>query len=92
VVQAGNQKITNKEQSPRVAEFREELRRKIAAHTLNAGAHATAILGLTLYRRTAPSPCYPATYESPASTSSFKGESALPLLERRTYATNRHSS
>jgi AraC-type transcriptional regulator len=52
-----------KEQSPRVAELREELRRKIAAHAPNAGAHATAILCLTLYRRTAPSPCYPATYE-----------------------------
>jgi AraC-like DNA-binding protein len=63
VLHAGNQKITNQEQSPRVAELREELRRKIAAHTLNAGAHATAILSLTLYRRTAPSPCYPATYE-----------------------------
>jgi AraC-like DNA-binding protein len=63
VVRAGNQKITNKERSPRVAELRGELRHKIAAHTLNAGAHATAILGLTLYRRTAPSPCYPATYE-----------------------------
>jgi AraC-like DNA-binding protein len=63
VVHAGNQKITNREQAARVAELREELRRKIAAHTPNAGAHATAILGLTLYRRTAPSPCYPATYE-----------------------------
>jgi hypothetical protein len=63
VVQAGNQKTTNKGQSPRVADLREELRRKIAVHTPNAGAHATAILGLTLYRRTAPSPCYPATYE-----------------------------
>ena len=63
MVHAGNQKITNKEQSPRVAELREELRRKIAGHTRDAGAHATAILGLTLYRRTAPSPCYPAMYE-----------------------------
>jgi AraC-like DNA-binding protein len=63
VVHAGNQKITNKEQSPTVAELREELRRKIAAHAMNAGAHLTTILGLTLYRRTAPSPCYPATYE-----------------------------
>ena len=63
MVHAGNQKITNKEQSPRVAEWREELRRKIAAHTLNAGAHATAILGLTLYRRTEPSPCYPVMHE-----------------------------
>jgi hypothetical protein len=48
VVRAGNQRTTNKEQSPRVAELREELRRKIAAHTPNAGAHAAAILGLTL--------------------------------------------
>ena len=63
MIHAGNQKITNKEQPPRVAELRQELRRKIAAHTLNAGAHATAILGLTLYRRTAPSPCYPAMFE-----------------------------
>ena len=63
MIHAGNQKITNKEQSPRVAELREELRLKIAAHTLTAGARATAILGLTLYRRTAPSPCYPAMYE-----------------------------
>ncbi len=63
MIHAGNQKITNKEQSPRVAELREELRLKIAAHTLKAGAHATAILGLTLYRRTAPSPCYPAMFE-----------------------------
>ncbi len=63
MVHVETQKIRNKEQSPRVAEFREELRRKIAAHTLNAGAHATAILGLTLYRRTAPSPCYPVTGE-----------------------------
>src|ERR1700685_1706784 len=63
MVRAGNQKITNKEQSPRVGELRGELRRKIAAHTANAGAHATAIPGLTLYHRTAPSPCYPAMYE-----------------------------
>ena len=63
MVRAGNQKIANKEQSPRVAELREELRLKIAAHTLKARAHATAILGLTLYRRTAPSPCYPAMFE-----------------------------
>ena len=64
MVHAGNQKMTNKEQSPRVAELRQELRRKIAAHTLKAGAHATAILGLTLFRRTAPSPCYPVMYEA----------------------------
>lgn len=63
MVHVETQKIRNKEQSPRVAGLRQELRRKIAAHASNAGAHATAILGLTLYRRTAPSPCYPAMYE-----------------------------
>ena len=63
MLHARNQRITNKEHSPRVAEFRQELRRKIAAHAPKAGAHATAIPGLTLYRRTAPSPCYPAMYE-----------------------------
>jgi len=63
VIHAGNQKITNKEQSPRVGELRGELRRKIAAHAPRAGAHATAIPGLTLYHRTAPSPCYPAMFE-----------------------------
>ena len=63
MLHAGNQKITNKEQSRRVAELREELRRKIAAHTPNAGAYATAIPSLTLHHRTAPSPCYPAMFE-----------------------------
>ncbi len=62
MAQPANQKITNKGQSSRVAELREELRRKIVAHTPNPGAHATAIPGLSLYRRTAPSPCYPAAY------------------------------
>ena len=61
--QALNQKITNREQSLQVVEMRRELARKIAAHVPRAGAQATAIAGLTLYRRTAPSPCYPATYE-----------------------------
>ncbi len=48
---------------PSAPELRGELRRKIAAHTPNAGAHATAIPGLTLYHRTALSPCYPAMFE-----------------------------
>jgi AraC-like DNA-binding protein len=46
-----------------VVELRAELARKIAAHARTAGEHATSILGLTLYRRTTTSPCYPATYE-----------------------------
>jgi len=47
----------------RVVEMRAQLARKIASHTRAAGPHATAIPGLTLYRRTEPTPCYPATYE-----------------------------
>lgn len=47
----------------RVAELRAELARKIAAHARSAGEHATPITGLTLYRRTDTTPCYPATYE-----------------------------
>ena len=45
------------------AELRAELVRKIAAHARTAGEHATSIAGLSLYRRTDTTPCYPATYE-----------------------------
>ena len=45
------------------AELRAELVRKIAAHARTAGEHATPIAGLSLYRRTDTTPCYPATYE-----------------------------
>ena len=47
----------------RVAELRTDLARKIAAHARTAGEHATRIPGLTLYRRTDTTACYPATYE-----------------------------
>ena len=46
-----------------VAELRAELARRIAAHARTAGEHATPVPGLTLYRRTDTTPCYPATYE-----------------------------
>src|SRR5262244_1052538 len=46
-----------------VAELRAEVAQKIAAHAPTAGEHATSISGLTLYRRTSTTPCYPATYE-----------------------------
>jgi AraC-like DNA-binding protein len=46
-----------------VVELRDELARKIAAHAPTPGEHATAISGLTLYRRTDTTACYPATYE-----------------------------
>ena len=42
--------------------MRTELARQIAAHIQAAGDHATDIPGLTLYRRTAPTPCNAATY------------------------------
>src|SRR5438045_3123890 len=47
----------------RVAELRAEVARKIAFHTQGVGEQATAISGLTLYRRTETTACYPATYE-----------------------------
>jgi AraC-like DNA-binding protein len=55
--------ITGVNQSSRVVEMRAELARKIAAHVQAAGDHATDIPGLTLYRRTAPTPCNAATYQ-----------------------------
>ena len=51
------------EATSRAAELRAELVRKIAAHARTAGEHATPIAGLSLYRRTDTTPCYPATYE-----------------------------
>ena len=52
---------TNKE--PSVGELRAELAGKIAAHTRTVGENATPVPGLTLYRRTSTTACYPATYE-----------------------------
>jgi AraC-like DNA-binding protein len=60
---ASKQRTKSGDQHSAVVEMRAELARKIAAHVHSAGEQATAIPGLTLYRRTAPTPCYPATYE-----------------------------
>ncbi len=57
------QRAKSGDQQSGVVEMRAELARKIAAHVQAAGEQTTAIPGLTLYRRTAPTPCYPATYE-----------------------------
>ena len=46
-----------------VVELRADLARKIAVHVATATEHATSIPGLTLYRKTTKTPCYPATYE-----------------------------
>jgi AraC-like DNA-binding protein len=57
------QKIRSGDQDSPLAAIRTALARKIDAHVQRAGGQATAIPGLSLYRRTAPTPCYPATYE-----------------------------
>jgi len=46
-----------------VIELRRVLANSIAARARSAGEHPTMIPGLTLFRRTEPSPCYRATYE-----------------------------
>jgi AraC-like DNA-binding protein len=48
---------------PRVIQSRHALAQRIAALTVTAGEHATAIPELLLYRRTAPTECYRASYE-----------------------------
>lgn len=45
------------------AELRKELARRIAGRSPSIGENPTAVDGLSLYRRIAPSPCYRATYE-----------------------------
>ncbi len=46
-----------------VIEMRKELARKIAERAQSPGENATAVPGLSLYRRTTPTPCYRASYE-----------------------------
>ena len=57
------QRTKSGDQHSAVVEMRAELARKITAQVQAAGEQATAIPGLTLYRRTTPTPCHPATYE-----------------------------
>ena len=49
--------------NPAVIEMRQSLAERIAAVAGKAGEHSTAIPGLFLYYRTAPTPCYRASYE-----------------------------
>jgi len=76
--QVDKHRIASGDQSSRVVEMRAELARKIAAHVRAAGAQATAVPGLTLYRRTTPTPCYPATYE-PSLTVFAQGRKRITL-------------
>jgi AraC-like DNA-binding protein len=71
-------RIASGDPSSRVVEMRAELARKIAAHVRAAGAQTTAIPGLTLYRRTTPTPCSPATYE-PSLTVFAQGRKRITL-------------
>jgi AraC-like DNA-binding protein len=48
---------------PTATELRKILARRIAAQAQARGEHPTAIPGLVLFRQTAPSPCYRATFE-----------------------------
>lgn len=59
-------------------EMRSALAERIAAQALSAGEHPTRIAGLALFRRTAPSPCYCATYE-PSLTVFVQGRKLINL-------------
>lgn len=78
VDQARNQRVGAGGKDLQAVEMRRDLARKIAAHASREGAHATAIPALSLFRRTAPSPCYPATYE-PSFTVFVQGRKRITL-------------
>lgn len=61
-----------------VIDMRTALARRIAAHAPSPGEHPTAISGLLLFRRTAPSACYRATYE-PSLTVFVQGRKLINL-------------
>ncbi len=48
--------------SQQAVEMRKDLARRIAAHASTEGEHPTGIPGLSLYRRSAPTPCASAAY------------------------------
>jgi AraC-like DNA-binding protein len=78
VVRSVKHQVATDEEALGVAALRAELARKIAAHARTAGEHATAIPGLTLYRRTDTTPCYPATYE-PSLNVFLQGQKRITL-------------
>jgi AraC-like DNA-binding protein len=63
---------------PSAVEMRKALAREIGARAQSEGPNPTAISGLVLYRRTAPSPCYRATYE-PSLTVFVQGRKVINL-------------
>jgi len=78
VVRSVKRQVANDQEARGVAALRAELARKIAAHARTAGEHATSIPGLTLYRRTDTTPCYPATYE-PSLNIFLQGQKRITL-------------
>jgi AraC-type transcriptional regulator N-terminus len=63
---------------PTVAEMRADLARRITAHAPSAGETATAVPGLTLFRKTAPSACYLASVE-PSFTVFVQGKKRINI-------------
>jgi AraC-like DNA-binding protein len=78
MAQGIKQRIKSEDQDAAVVAMRAELARKIAKHTPAEGVQATGIPALMLYRRSAPSPCYPATYE-PSLTVFVQGRKRINL-------------
>jgi AraC-like DNA-binding protein len=60
--------------------MRSQLAAKIATHAPSAGDHETAVPALTLFRRTAPSPCYCAAAE-PSLSIFVQGKKRISLRE-----------
>ncbi|MGA2169469.1 MAG: AraC family transcriptional regulator [Terracidiphilus sp.] len=67
-----------RELSAAAIEMRKDLALKIAAHAQSRGENFTAIPGLALYRRTAPTACFLATYE-PSLTVFVQGRKRVNL-------------
>ncbi len=65
-------------QNASVLEMRKELARKIAARAPSLGENPTVVPGLALYRRTAPTACYRASYE-PSLTIFVQGRKRINL-------------
>ena len=63
---------------PAAVELRKILASRIARKAPSAGEHPSTVPGLTLFRRTAPSPCYRATYE-PSLNVFAQGRKAINL-------------
>lgn len=69
---------TQADPGPAVMELRRALAVRIAGLAETAGEHATAVPGLTLFRRIQPSPCYRAAYE-PSLTVFVQGRKLVNL-------------